>query len=118
MILFLNVQYRIKRRSAFVFIKYLIFSNRRYGISGCRDNFIDIQRILTHHIHSRKAIYSMIGLSSLRTDRCISINFSIRLFNLSKRNSGKRSEEHTSELQSRPHLVCRLLLEKKKKKKK
>src|SRR3989442_5302396 len=28
-----------------------------------------------------------------------------------------RSEEHTSELQSRPHLVCRLLLEKKKKKK-
>src|SRR3989442_4568263 len=25
----------------------------------------------------------------------------------------RRSEEHTSELQSRPHLVCRLLLEKK-----
>src|SRR3989442_15441811 len=25
----------------------------------------------------------------------------------------ERSEEHTSELQSRPHLVCRLLLEKK-----
>src|SRR5687768_17684985 len=30
----------------------------------------------------------------------------------------RRSEEHTSELQSRLHLVCRLLLEKKKKKKK
>src|SRR5215813_1267369 len=30
----------------------------------------------------------------------------------------RRSEEHTSELQSRPHLVCRLLLEKKKKKEK
>src|SRR5687768_18001667 len=30
----------------------------------------------------------------------------------------QRSEEHTSELQSRLHLVCRLLLEKKKKKKK
>src|SRR5690554_7042646 len=29
----------------------------------------------------------------------------------------RRSEEHTSELQSRPHLVCRLLLEKKKIKK-
>src|SRR5436305_8706078 len=28
--------------------------------------------------------------------------------------STSRSEEHTSELQSRPHLVCRLLLEKKK----
>src|SRR5436305_9043074 len=35
------------------------------------------------------------------------------LFELSR-----RSEEHTSELQSRPHLVCRLLLEKKKKNKK
>src|SRR3989442_4566078 len=34
------------------------------------------------------------------TPRCVSV---------------KRSEEHTSELQSRPHLVCRLLLEKKKK---
>src|SRR3989449_5332732 len=37
----------------------------------------------------------------------------------SKSNSGaapSRSEEHTSELQSRLHLVCRLLLEKKKKK--
>src|SRR5690554_7249379 len=31
---------------------------------------------------------------------------------------GNRSEEHTSELQSRPHLVCRLLLEKKEIKKK
>src|SRR5258708_14082812 len=29
--------------------------------------------------------------------------------------SSKRSEEHTSELQSPDHLVCRLLLEKKKK---
>src|SRR3712207_7371157 len=30
--------------------------------------------------------------------------------------SARRSEEHTSELQSRQYLVCRLLLEKKKKK--
>src|SRR3712207_8939895 len=33
------------------------------------------------------------------------------------RPNGGRSEEHTSELQSRQYLVCRLLLEKKKKKK-
>src|SRR3989442_13481078 len=32
----------------------------------------------------------------------------------SRRSCSIRSEEHTSELQSRPHLVCRLLLEKKK----
>src|SRR2546421_8352438 len=35
----------------------------------------------------------------------------------STRNRPARSEEHTSELQSRSDLVCRLLLEKKKKKK-
>src|SRR5947209_16566370 len=38
--------------------------------------------------------------------------------NCSRRFFDARSEEHTSELQSRQYLVCRLLLEKKKKKKK
>src|SRR5260363_200718 len=33
---------------------------------------------------------------------------------LAVRRQGRRSEEHTSELQSPDHLVCRLLLEKKK----
>src|SRR2546422_5337252 len=37
--------------------------------------------------------------------------FQVEAVNLSRR---QRSEEHTSELQSRLHLVCRLLLEKKK----
>src|SRR5690606_29734202 len=40
--------------------------------------------------------------------------FTVDFFNRSAKNSG-RSEEHTSELQSRENLVCRLLLEKKKK---
>src|SRR6266498_5359025 len=40
-----------------------------------------------------------------------------REFDGQTRVSSLRSEEHTSELQSRPHLVCRLLLEKKKTKK-
>src|SRR5690625_6986913 len=39
-------------------------------------------------------------------------------FVLAIKNNIIRSEEHTSELQSRGHLVCRLLLEKKKNKKK
>src|SRR2546422_8403660 len=38
------------------------------------------------------------------------------LVRLSIADAAGRSEEHTSELQSRLHLVCRLLLEKKKKK--
>src|SRR5690554_7346530 len=56
----------------------------------------------------------------LYSDSVLSIttaSFSKRLkpcFRLAGDSSPKRSEEHTSELQSRPHLVCRLLLEKKK----
>src|SRR5690625_5952570 len=38
-----------------------------------------------------------------------------RIIHNGKKKSVVRSEEHTSELQSRGHLVCRLLLEKKKK---
>src|SRR5207253_9224945 len=41
-----------------------------------------------------------------------------RLSGLALAAKERRSEEHTSELQSRGHLVCRLLLEKKKQKKK
>src|SRR3989442_7264254 len=40
-------------------------------------------------------------------NECIAIVLAIFILRLG------RSEEHTSELQSRPHLVCRLLLEKK-----
>src|SRR3989442_8796723 len=41
-----------------------------------------------------------------------------RLLGATRDDAAGRSEEHTSELQSRPHLVCRLLLEKKKKRNK
>src|SRR2546422_5989249 len=44
-------------------------------------------------------------------------NVAARLVANSEPPSRGRSEEHTSELQSRLHLVCRLLLEKKKNKK-
>src|SRR5437870_11497348 len=44
----------------------------------------------------------------------LEILFDVRHFNgLESVAEGERSEEHTSELQSRGHLVCRLLLEKK-----
>src|SRR3989442_3151612 len=49
---------------------------------------------------------------SSRSSRGISIRRTLRSTGISPPCS--RSEEHTSELQSRPHLVCRLLLEKKK----
>src|SRR5690242_21117880 len=52
-----------------------------------------------------------------------SVQCPIQLFGCRKHQPGgqrrfRRSEEHTSELQSHVNLVCRLLLEKKKKKKK
>src|SRR5690625_6743059 len=51
-------------------------------------------------------IIDRIGYSKLFVICCFGQLFSFGLF--------ARSEEHTSELQSRGHLVCRLLLEKKK----
>src|SRR3989442_10888767 len=46
--------------------------------------------------------------------RAIKKNLGIECVQLNPEILFDRSEEHTSELQSRPHLVCRLLLEKKK----
>src|SRR5690625_7744877 len=56
---------------------------------------LGIQRAFQQHLH-----FAAAGLLAMQSGR------------------DHRSEEHTSELQSRGHLVCRLLLEKKKNKKK
>src|SRR2546422_2426205 len=56
-------------------------------------------------------------ISSTQLKRCLRrITPKYRSGGTSPTISTARSEEHTSELQSRLHLVCRLLLEKKKKK--
>src|SRR5690554_7555342 len=55
-------------------------------------------------------ITSSCGTSAICVMRARSVDVSSAV------TSEVRSEEHTSELQSRPHLVCRLLLEKKKNK--
>src|SRR5206468_7305177 len=64
------------------------------------------------HCQARRgtAAHSVRSWRYWRDRRCGRIN---RCF-LSAGEAGKRSEEHTSELQSRSDLVCRLLLEKKK----
>src|SRR2546422_8436787 len=56
---------------------------------------------------ARVVTVNQIGVAELRADRVDGAKH-VRV-------GGIRSEEHTSELQSRLHLVCRLLLEKKKK---
>src|SRR5207253_10831076 len=65
------------------------------------------QSLLLFSIH-----YYLHGVWVMSTPCCC-----MKLWNCC-RVSGVRSEEHTSELLSRGHLVCRLLLEKKKKKNK
>src|SRR5690554_7693677 len=58
--------------------------------------------------------YTTLFRSTLRN---IQANYAVMQRTSDQISTGRRytrSEEHTSELQSRPHLVCRLLLEKKK----
>src|SRR5690625_6312204 len=60
------------------------------------------------------AILSISAASFCTASACADIDRNSGSANLAD-NRHARSEEHTSELQSRGHLVCRLLLEKKKK---
>src|SRR5436309_11446520 len=57
--------------------------------------------------HTPLVVASLFGLVAIFFERVLVVFPSV----------SPRSEEHTSELQSRENLVCRLLLEKKKKKK-
>src|SRR2546429_5641778 len=73
-------------------------------------------RLLVHfEVHNSRR-----RLQRLRENRIRGVDEGLDQFHSHERCSpanatGERSEEHTSELQSRLHLVCRLLLEKKKK---
>src|SRR5690554_7638578 len=69
------------------------------------------QIIELQHTHSLAINKEQIGKVLEVLAETESKRSSNRLMGRTDRN---RSEEHTSELQSRPHLVCRLLLEKKK----
>src|SRR5947209_12502536 len=70
--------------------------------------------IYTLSLHDALPIYKPFGRSlRLRSSLCPSLGRSRR--GDPSRRTAPRSEEHTSELQSRQYLVCRLLLEKKKK---
>src|SRR2546427_10002317 len=60
------------------------------------------------------SLHDALPISELCDDRAQLVRRRARL----PAGDGRRSEEHTSELQSQSNLVCRLLLEKKKKKKK
>src|SRR2546427_8244669 len=71
--------------------------------------------IYTLSLHDALPIWSITGTSAVRSEPNSSTTSD---FGSAVIAPGPRSEEHTSELQSQSNLVCRLLLEKKKKKNK
>src|SRR3989442_9609828 len=78
--------------------------------SECWPNYFADQNVKVQRFSKRVAENESISRISRTNPMPIKEEFQLR----DHRNG--RSEEHTSELQSRPHLACRLLLEKKKKK--
>src|SRR2546429_2400442 len=71
--------------------------------------------IYTLSLHDALPIYlNRAGSYDLRWDNFAGPEFGIEYIPRFQVGQNSRSEEHTSELQSRLHLVCRLLLEKKK----
>src|SRR3989442_8398564 len=80
-----------------------LFRSPELGFEPPGEGQVDVllvhhQTVQLHHRHVRRHRVEAVAMVEL--DRLVVYQ--------------KRSEEHTSELQSRPHLVCRLLLEKKK----
>src|SRR3712207_8621086 len=77
-----------------------------------RDHYalIELDRIAVKGRAAETAIFTIVAPASRREDPAVA-----ELLELHPRLLESRSEEHTSELQSRQYLVCRLLLEKKKK---
>src|SRR5258707_9077747 len=71
-----------------------------------RSPFIDKNSQEHFEIRTHKRLIDVLDPDSKTIDTLMRLNLP----------AGVRSEEHTSELQSRQYLVCRLLLEKKKKK--
>src|SRR5690625_6936794 len=71
-----------------------IYLNRRLELWGEGFRFFDLKRL------------------NLPLDRTGANHNPTAAYNFLEVEAGDRSEEHTSELQSRGHLVCRLLLEK------
>src|SRR5687768_17844279 len=83
-----------------------------FGASGLIGNCC-LRRLLVHQAYEKVI---SIGRSPIKASHPKLIHYEVDLAvsdNYRHLMRGDRSEEHTSELQSRLHLVCRLLLEKK-----
>src|SRR2546422_8391827 len=90
------------------------FSSRRRHTRCSRDWSSDVCSSDLRATGPRGGRWYMSRISAERFWRCCVRLGSSSITRRSMSGGRKRSEEHTSELQSRLHLVCRLLLEKKK----
>src|SRR2546422_8623157 len=90
---------------------FRIASTLHRSQDSCADmlkGHIEVATDLFFFLHSDQEVFINLGGETIKKTN------PLQPFNLSQLMQ-QRSEEHTSELQSRLHLVCRLLLEKKKK---
>src|SRR5690625_797167 len=98
-----------------VYRSYIGLLTQRLGGQGRPVNLEVAARLATYADRNRDAtIAQALGWAALETEDLAAAEAWFRQ-SLAWRENENRSEEHTSELQSRGHLVCRLLLEKKKK---
>src|SRR5262245_39616023 len=109
-------QQQICRRHANVFEENLRVAVRRVIVAEHGEHALDRHagRIHRDHDHRLLLVFRRCGIGLTHEDRDLASR--ITCARDPPLAAIERSEEHTSELQSLRHLVCRLLLEKKKKK--
>src|SRR5690554_5935523 len=96
---------------------YPIYTRKKGSMNAKEEVLFNVNEMAKGH-----AFYNLAGINVSEDNKLVSFGvdtLSRRKYDIFIKNleTGEiypeRSEEHTSELQSRPHLVCRLLLEKK-----
>ena len=98
-------------------LKSLFALSENYPNLKANENFLELQRELTdteNKIQASRRFYNSNVLAINTKLEMFPSNIIGKMFGFQKQDFFKRSEEHTSELQSLIDLVCRLLLEKKK----
>src|SRR5690554_4417305 len=86
------------------------------GLSGCAAALVGATAVGISAATDTRSVGTQLDDQTIEIRTITALKGEDRLDNSRVKVNYRRSEEHTSELQSRPHLVCRLLLEKKKKK--
>src|SRR4030042_1134772 len=96
------------KRNVFSLFEILFWPVVGFLSVGLLTNFLKLEADMSGFI--------LIGIISMSVTQVCQIDVAyVLLYDLWSKSIKHRSEEHTSELQSRLHLVCRLLLEKQKK---